>query len=166
MPKRLEAARTWDHATFFTFPVIAFIEMSRQHSITTLIFAHSSLKSLFPPSTAFASGSDPGGNIMDDDDDKRFRRRDLRGAPLRHRVLDASMVLEAESTFRILCNNCGVTKVSMYSIICLVSNIYRMYKYVCSCTWKSVRIDFMGKIMARRDDTNTDCICNSHCQGI
>ena len=28
---------------------------------------------------------------------------------------------------------------------------------------KCVRIDFMGKIMARRDNTNSDCICHSHC---
>ena len=35
-----------------------------------------------------------------DDDDKHFRRRDLRGAPLRHRVLSANMVLESEDTSR------------------------------------------------------------------
>ena len=35
---------------------------------------------------------------MEDDDDKRFRKRDLRGgARFMHRVLSASMVLKLES---------------------------------------------------------------------
>ena len=67
-----------------------------------LIFAHSSLKSRFPLSflTVFVLGSTPGGSTMEDEDDKRFRRWDRRGAPLRLSVLSANMVLlESEDTF-------------------------------------------------------------------
>ena len=63
-----------------------------------LIFAHNSLKSRFPLS--FFTGSAPGGSTMEDEDDKRFRRQNRRGAPLRLCVLSANMVLlESEDTF-------------------------------------------------------------------
>ena len=88
-----------------------------QHKMLHLIFAHSSLKSRFPLSflTVFVLGSTPGGSTMEDEDDKRFRRRDRRGAPLRLSVLSANMVLlESEDTFVIGASICHGTKVSMY----------------------------------------------------
>ena len=86
-----------------------------QHKMLHLIFAHSSLKSRFPLSffTVCVLGSTPGGSTMEDEDDKRFRRRDRRGAPLRLSVLSANMVLlESEDTFVIGASICHGTKVS------------------------------------------------------
>ena len=93
---------------------------SQDNTWKHLIFAHSSLKSRFPLSffTVRVLGSAPGGSTMEDEDDKRFRRRDRRGAPLRVwlSVLSANMVLlESEDTFVIGASICHGTKVSMYS---------------------------------------------------